>query len=124
LLAFLDLNCLVRGEDRNDIFTIKIAQSESVSTLQQNIKAVRGLKMDTLPMLWKVLSLDQVGDIDADRRWQVNFSINDEVINMRDLSTPIKASTSWLSTMARNTPSMLKIPCDGPARRLRRRRGC
>ena len=57
---------MVRGEDRNDIFTIKIAQSESVSTLQQNIKAVRGLKMDTLPMLWKVLSLDQVGDIDAD----------------------------------------------------------
>jgi len=45
--------------------------------------------MDTLPMLWKVLSLDQVGDIDADRRWQVDFPINNEVINMLRNSGPL-----------------------------------
>ncbi len=40
-------------------------------------------------MLWKVLSLGEVGDIDANRRWQVDFPINDEVINMLRKSAPL-----------------------------------
>jgi hypothetical protein len=81
LLAFLDLNCLVRDQSLNDIFAIKIARSESVSILQQSIKRVRGLKPDAPPsMLWKVLSLDEVGDIDTDGRCQVDFPIEDEII--------------------------------------------
>ncbi len=80
-LAFLDLNCLVRDQSLNDIFAIKIARSESVSILQQSIKRVRGLKPDAPPsMLWKVLSLDEVGDIDTDGRCQVDFPIEDEII--------------------------------------------
>jgi hypothetical protein len=90
LLAFLDLNCLVRGEGRDDIFVIKIARSEAVSALQQHIKGARGLKPDTHPpKLWKVLGLDEVRDIDADRRWQVDFPINNEVISMLRKSGPL-----------------------------------
>jgi hypothetical protein len=90
LLAFLYLNCLVRGEGRDDILMIKIARSESVSTLQQNIKAAKYPNSDIHPpKLWKVLCLDQVGDIYADGRCQVDFPINDEVINMLRNSGPL-----------------------------------
>ena len=86
----LALNCLVRGEGRDDIFVIKIARSEAVSALRQHIKGARGLKPDTHPpKLWKVLGLDEVRDIDADRRWQVDFPINNEVISMLRKSGPL-----------------------------------
>ena len=117
MLAFLDLNCLVRGEGRNDIFVIKIARSEAVGTLQQNIKmAATDPKPDIHPpRLWKVLSLDEVRDIDADRRWQVDFPINDEVINMLRNSGPLDPDKGFHELSPVDTLS--EVFSDAPSRK-------
>ena len=54
----LELNCLVLGDDPSCVFTVKIAASESVSTLRETIKdkkkhAFEHVDADTL-VLWKV----------------------------------------------------------------------
>jgi hypothetical protein len=40
-------------------------------------------------MLWKVFSLNKVGDIDADGRCQVDFHVEDNIINTLRKSGPL-----------------------------------
>ena len=53
----LDLNCWILGDEPERVFTVKIASSETVSTLKDAIKEkkhrLRGIDADSLD-LWKV----------------------------------------------------------------------
>jgi len=95
---------------------IKIARSESVSTLQQNIKAAKYPNSDIHPtMLWKVLCLDQVGDIYADGRCQVDFPVEDEIINTLRKSGPLNPDKGFheLSPVDR----LSEVFSDAPSRK-------
>ncbi len=98
LLAFLDLNCLVRDQSLNDIFAIKIARSESVSILQQSIKRVRGLKPDAPPQCSGRYSVSMKSEtltlMDVARLISLSRTRSSLRCEIRDLSIPIKASTS------------------------------
>jgi hypothetical protein len=71
-------------------------------------------------MLWKVLSLNQVRDIDADRRWQVDFPIDDEVINILQNSEPLDHSEGLheLSPVDELERIFLTDPIDGHIRKM------
>jgi hypothetical protein len=71
----LELNCLILGQDPKHIFSVKIARTESISTLKEAIKekknAFRHIDADTLTV-WQVSILDD-GSLGRNLR-EINIS--------------------------------------------------
>src|ERR1700728_2527824 len=109
----LELNCLVLGENPNNIFTVKILDTECVYALKKEI--------------WKKKVKDAFNDVDAKDLflWKVSFPFGNKLQQILDEFEPVKElllpiPISEVSTVFHDLPEdehlhiLVRHPCEYP----------